>query len=124
MKSIRLETTKTIWACYATAMGLMFGAAFFGYELGAGQVVLGIVMTVATFLSTGFVWNWGNARLENEHFYEGESQEKAKNHQAHIDRLLDQMSDDELLHLRDNLRHRKAYGVGADGELVYKDGRR
>ena len=116
MKSVRLEATKYIWTGFAAVMALMFGSVWFGdVELGAGHVVLGIVVSVAAFLSTGTVWNWGTIKLENETIMDTatSSSEKAKRGRS-LDRLLDQMSDDELLDLREELRRQKY----SDGELV------
>jgi hypothetical protein len=124
MKSIRLEATKYIWTGYAVVMSLMFGSTFFNnVELGAGHVVLGVVVSIATFLCTGSVWNWGSVKLESE-FVEAEesSSEKQKRQNARgIDRLLDQLSDDELLDLREDLRQRR---YSSDGELLYRETKR
>lgn len=116
MKSIRLEATKYIWTGFAVIMGLIFGAGLLGYEIGVGQIVVGIVLSIATFLSTGTIWNWGAAKLESE-FIEGEQAagEKAKRQQRGLNRLLDQLSDDELLDLREELRRQK---YASDGELL------
>jgi hypothetical protein len=114
MKNVRLEATKYIWTGFAAVMGLMFGSVWFGdVELGAGHVVLGIVVSVATFLSTGTIWNWGTIKLESETIMDAQSSEKSKRGHG-LERLLDQMSDDELLDLRDELRHHKT----SDGEFI------
>ena len=123
MKSVRLEATKYIWTGYAVIMGLMFGSSFFNnVEIGVGHVILGIAVTIGTFLCTGSVWNWGSVKLENEYISAEESSEKAKRQHGHsIDRLLDQLTDDELLDLRKELRQRR---VSSDGELLYREAKR
>ena len=123
MKSVRLEATKYIWTGYAVIMGLMFAGVFFnGTEISVGHVILGIAITIGTFLCTGSVWNWGSVKLENEYLHAEESSEKAKRQQGHsIDRLLDQLSDDELLDLREEMRQRR---VSSDGELLYREAKR
>jgi esterase/lipase superfamily enzyme len=82
MKSVRLEATKYIWTGFAVVMGLMFGGSFFGYEVGVGHVVLGIVISIATFLSTGTVWNWGSVKMESEFMQAEETSEKSKRHRS------------------------------------------
>lgn len=119
MKSVRLEATKYIWTGFAVIMALMFAGPFFNnMELGAGHIVLGVVVSIATFLSTGTVWNWGSIKLDNE-FIESENSEKSKRSHS-LDSLIDQMSDDELLDLREELRRSK----NSDGELLYRENRR
>jgi hypothetical protein len=116
MKNVRLEATKYIWTAFAVVLGMMFGSSWFGdFELGAGHIVLGIVICVAAFLSTGTIWNWGTIKLENETIMDdsASSSEKAKRGFG-LNRLLDQMSDDELLDLREELRRHKY----SDGELI------
>jgi hypothetical protein len=120
MKSVRLEATKYIWTGFAVVMGLMFGGTFFGYDIGAGQVVLGIIISIVTFLSTGTVWNWGSVKLESEYMQADETGEKSKRKQS-LDNLLDRMTDDELLDLREELRRSKSL---SDGELLYQEKRR
>jgi hypothetical protein len=116
MKNVRLEATKYIWTAFAVVLGLMFGTSWFGeFELGAGHIVLGIVISVAAFLSTGAVWNWGTLKFDNETIMDdtASSSEKAKRGYS-LSHLLDQMSDDELLDLREELRRHKY----SDGELI------
>jgi hypothetical protein len=120
MKSVRLEATKYVWTAYAVVMGLMFGSSFFGYELGAGHIVLGIIISIVTFLSTGTVWNWGSVKLESDFMQADETSEKSKRKQS-LDSLLDRLSDDELLDLREELRRSKSL---SDGELMYQEKRR
>ena len=118
MKNIRLEATKYIWTAIAVIMGILFSSTFFmGQRIGVEHVVITVVLGIATFLSMGTVWNWGDVKFENE-FVEQSSDEKMKRSRK-LERMLKRLSDEDLEALRQHLTYEEEpYGIGDDGELI------
>jgi hypothetical protein len=116
----RLQATQVIWGFFALTMLFLFASTVIDNAgLSIGHVILGIVIAVAAFVSTGSVWSWGDIKTTEADSVEASS-EKIK--RSRIDAMLSKMSDDELLALRDRLADHMdddaAYRLGDDGELV------
>lgn len=117
----RLQATQFIWGFFALTMLFLFVSTVIDNAgLGIGHVILGIFIAIATFVSTGSVWSWGDITT-----IEGDSVETTseKMKGSRIDTMLSKMSDDELLALRDRLADyidEAAYRLGDDGELVQR----
>lgn len=122
---IRLAATRYIWSAFGLMMlGLMATSIFGDSSLGVGHVIIAVVMAMAAFLSTGMVWNWGDASNTGTNV----AALSAKQKRSSVDRLadeLDSMSDQELERLRSRLSGdvrevltTPTYGVSDEGELM------
>jgi hypothetical protein len=121
MKNIRLEATKYIWTAIAVIMGLLYGGTIVAEQsIGVEHVIITLVLGIASFLSTGVVWNWGDVKFENE-FIEASANEKSKRSRK-LDRMLKRLNDEDLEALREHLTYEnEPYAIGEDGELMYME---
>jgi hypothetical protein len=121
---IRLAATRYIWGAFGLMMlGLMSTVIFAGDSLGLAHVIIAGVIGFCAFLSTGMVWNWGDASNTTNAVAISTKQKRSS-----VERLaneLDSMSDEDLEHLRTRLSGdvrdvltTHAYGVSDDGELM------
>lgn len=113
--SERLTAIRAIWNAFGAAMFVMFISLIFtGASLSVGYVVIAIVVSLAAFLSTAVVWSVSTAV--------GAEQQTAKNKREAsdgLDAVLERLSDDELMALRDRLSDNQgAIGLSDDGELI------
>ena len=122
---IRLAATRYIWTAFGLMMlGLMATTIFGDSSLGVGHVMIAVAMAIASFLSTGMVWNWGDASNSSANAVALASKQK----RSSVERLaneLDSMSDEDLERLRTRLSGdvrdvltAPSYGVTDDGELM------
>jgi Na+-translocating ferredoxin:NAD+ oxidoreductase RnfD subunit len=125
MMEIRLAATRYIWGAFALIMLGLISTTIFGGNggLGLSHVIIASVVALAAFLSTGTVWNWGDASQGAHAIKEATKQKRAS-----VDRLadeIDSMSDADLERLRSRLSgdvrevlSTSAYHLDDDGELL------
>jgi hypothetical protein len=122
---IRLAATRYIWTAFGLMMLALMSTSIFGNSsLGVGHVIIAVVLAAAAFLSTGMVWNWGDASNSSVNAVALATKQK----RSSVERLaneLDSMSEDDLEHLRTRLSGdvrevltASSYGVTDDGELM------
>ena len=123
---IRLVATRYIWTAFGLMMLALMSTSIFGNsDLGVGHVIIAVVLAIASFLSTGVVWNWGDAsNTTGANAVALASKQK----RSSVDRLaqeLDSMSDEDLESLRTRLSGdvrdvltTPDYSVSDDGELM------
>jgi hypothetical protein len=127
MMEVRLTATRYIWVAFALTMFGLFGSTVFGNNGGLGwaHVVIACVVAFAAFISTGFVWSWGE---QQNHL--SVEQKASKQKRGSVDRLadeLDSMSDQDLERLRTRLSGdvrevlmTPSYSVTEEGELRHR----
>ena len=123
---VRLAATRYIWTAFGLMMMALMSTAIFGNgSVDVGHVIVSVVLAIAAFLSTGVVWNWGDASNATVN---SAIERATKQKRSSVERLaneLDSMSDEDLEHLRARLStdaremlSSPAYGVSDDGELM------
>ena len=112
MKNTRLEATRYIWTAFAAALIALFISGGMANGIETAHVILGVVMTIACVGATGFIWNFGDY-VETEMIEAASAGEKAK--RDRIDRVLRDLSSDELA----NLKRRLSDG-SIDDDLLYE----
>lgn len=123
----RLTATRYIWVTMGISLFSLFLSAGIANGLEATHVVLGIAICIAGFLSTGMVWSWGEVGKTSA--LEMEAQEKVK--RERIDGVLRDLSNEELLALKNRLSDSdvdddalyQRMTLSDDGELVSADDR-
>ncbi|MGB7338497.1 MAG: hypothetical protein WBC91_06355 [Phototrophicaceae bacterium] len=96
----RLQATRAVWTALGIALAFLFLSAGIGSGLQTGHVILGVAMVIAGMGSTSFIWTVGeSARADTR--AEIANQEKAK--RDRLDRVLRDLSDDDLMTLRQRL---------------------
>lgn len=116
--SERLIVTRYIWSAFAAGMFFLFTSLIAGgASLSAGYVVIAIVMSLAAFLSTSVIWTAASSVSRKR-----EGAAKAKRQaQGNLDAILERLSDDELVALRDRLSDETdttGLYLSDDGELM------
>jgi hypothetical protein len=109
----RLKATRFVFGGYIFLMAILFlSTTDIGMQV--GHVIIGIFMTLFTFVTNGIFWNWGNlSSIER-----APSSKKTKNTEK-LSAMLDRLSDEELDMLREKLnRGHDAYYLDDDGEIV------
>jgi len=121
--NIRLTATRYIWTGYTLAMLAIFaGTAIMNQAIGAGHIVMGVVISMTAFLSTGTIWNWGNLPVEAEQRHSTHYSKRKNQHQ--LDQMLERLSEDERETLREILaKEETGYALVDDGELVMRRSR-
>ena len=117
----RLSATKYIWFGFFLALAVTNGnVIFFGQEPGIGNVILGVVIAVATCASTLGIWAF-QPNIQNEDA--GDTKLKRG---ERVKRLIDLMDDDELYELRERLSTDYSAAqdnyvmLGSDGEIHHR----
>lgn len=123
----RLEATKVMWGVLAAVLVSLFISAGVGNGLETGHVIIAVVALIAGAISTGVIWNPDHA--QNNISSESKSQEKVK--RERLDSVLRDLSDEELLALKNRLSDGtidddllyEHMTLSDDGELISVDGK-
>lgn len=107
----RLQATRYIWITTGVSLFSLFLSAGLASGLESTHVVLGIAICIASFLSTGSVWNWGEVGESSA--VDLQAQEKAK--RERIDGVLRDLSNEELIALKQRLSDGTV-----DDEMLYQ----
>jgi len=120
----RVELTRFIWVALmiATVVVTVFG------DLGGTIVPVLLFMLGAGVMVTGFVWNWGDGSLVKQQASRGSISEEffgEKRKRDELDDVLRDLSDEELIRLRQRLSDGSVDDdmlyeqiIGTDGEFV------
>ena len=93
----RLEATKAIWTAIAFILIAMFvTTGIWGDGMSGGHIFLGVILAMAGMGSTSFVWDSAKKDEDSE-----QNQEKAK--RERIDKVIRDLSDEDLLRLKSRL---------------------
>lgn len=113
----RAEVTMAMWGSIAFAMFGLFLSGGIADGLTVIHLVIAIVLCAAAFGSTAFIFNWDNPEADSKQI------EKVK--RDRLDKVLRDLSDEELVALKKRLSTRDVddevlydYLVGDDGELI------
>lgn len=123
----RLETTKFIWGSITGIMFFLFLSAGLANGLEAGHVILGVSVLIAGAISTGVIWTPSDSNAND--FTHSDVQEKAK--RERLDSVLRDLSDDELIALKNRLSDGSVddevlyerMSLSDDGELISAGGK-
>jgi hypothetical protein len=107
----RAAATAIMWIVYATILGIAMG------EMGNWAILLAFVMMMPLIPIMGLMWNAKGASSESR------KSESAKRKRDRIDQFVHDMTDEDLLHLKQRLSNHDdeddlAYALGDDGEIV------
>lgn len=116
---IRTLATGFMWLIYVTAV--MVGAI----EIGAIIIPLAVILMIPLLAMNAFMWDFFGKMKELRMAKMGQSGEQAeKRKRNRIDKVLRDLSDDDLMQLKQHLANRDvedddlAYMLGDDGEIV------
>lgn len=121
---VRVMATALIWITY---LGGSVGSVM---EMGGWGVLLALILMIPAITFTALLWTWerisGIADKQMQH--QGQLAQKRKRERQGLDQMLDNLSDDDLMHLHHRLNdkaideeHYYEHMVGDDGELVYRN---
>jgi|GEM_PF-3996299 len=117
----RVMATGLIWMTY------LAGTVTAVIEMAGWGVLLALILMIPAIVFTALLWTWERISGVAEHRMQSVAEHSAKRKRRSMDNLLNDLSDDDLMHLRNRLEEGKIQdnmhynqGISDDGELVYR----
>lgn len=118
---VRVMATALIWITY------MGGSVASVMEMAGWGVLLAVVLMIPAIVFTGLLWSWERISGIADRQMQSVAEHSEKRKRRSMYKLLNDLSDDDLAHLRNRLTEDKMedelryeHTVSDDGELVYR----